>query len=212
VPEVRLLLADDHPVFLDGLALRIGFAPDLTVVATARSGEEAVALALQHRPDVAVLDIEMPGTDGIEVTRRLRDALPDVAVLVLTMYQADERVAAALRAGAMGYLSKHAEPEEIVAAVRAVARGQLLFGGSIAERIRERLTDVPSARPFPQLTAREHEMLDLAARQCDNETIARRLGISAKTVRNHLSNIRSKLPARDRTDAIRQAREAGLGR
>jgi DNA-binding NarL/FixJ family response regulator len=212
VAALRVLLADDHPVFLDGLSLRLGQAEGLEVVATARSGEEAVAAAREQLPDVAVVDIEMPGAGGLEAIHRLREEVPGTVVLVLSMHEDDERVTAAMEAGAMGYVSKHAEPDEIVAAVRAVGAGQLLFGAAVAERMRDRLASPPSRRPFPQLTDREHRVLDLVARALDNRTIAGRLGISVKTVRNHVTNILGKMPARDRRDAIERARRAGLGR
>ena len=209
---IRLILADDHPVFVSGLRAVLDAEADLAVLAVATSGREAVAAATEHAPDVAVLDINMPGGDGLAVTRQMRDAGLAARVLVLTMFDDDDNVLAALRAGAYGYVLKGAGPDEIVGAIRAVARGEAVFGSGIAARMLGHFARPATAEaPFPQLTEREHEVLRLIARGADNPAVARRLGVSAKTVRNHVSNIITKLQVTDRTAAILRARDAGLG-
>jgi DNA-binding NarL/FixJ family response regulator len=209
---IRLILADDHPVFVSGLRAVLDAEADLAVLAVAKDGKEAVAAATEHTPDVAVLDINMPGADGLAVTRHIRDAGLATRVLVLTMFDDDDNVLAALRAGAYGYVLKGAGPDEIVSAIRAVARGEAVFGSGIAARMLGHFSrPATAAAPFPQLTDREHEVLRLIARGADNPAVARRLGVSAKTVRNHVSNIITKLQVTDRTAAILRARDAGLG-
>jgi DNA-binding NarL/FixJ family response regulator len=206
-----LILADDHPLFLAGLRAVLDAEDDLEVLATATTGEEALRAAVEHRPDVAVLDISMPDGDGLSAGVRMRQAGLGTRVLVLTMSGDDESVLAALRAGARGYALKNAAPEDIVAAVRAVARGEAVFGAGVAERMLGLFARRASAAPFPQLTEREHEVLRLMAGGCDNAALARRLGVSGKTVRNHVSTILTKLQVTDRTAAVLRAREAGLG-
>jgi DNA-binding NarL/FixJ family response regulator len=208
---IRLILADDHPVFASGLRAVLEAEPDLSVLAVATTGTDAVAEATRHAPDVAVLDITMPGGDGLTVTRKLRDAGLPTRVLMLTMFDDDDNVLAALRAGAHGYVLKGAGPDEIVAAIRAVARGEAVFGSGIAARMLGHFSRPASAAPFPQLTEREQEVLRLIARGADNTAVARRLGVSGKTVRNHVSNIITKLQVTDRTAAVLRARDAGLG-
>jgi DNA-binding NarL/FixJ family response regulator len=209
---VRVVLADDHPVVRAGLAALLGSLPDVEVVAVAADGLGAVKEVVLHKPDVAILDLQMPGQDGFAATRELRRVAPDVAVLVLTMSDDDDSVFAAMRAGARGYLVKGAEQEEIGRAVRAVASGEAIFGPGVAQRVlRFFATPVPVADPFPELTAREREILDLLAAGLANATIAVRLGLSPKTVANHLSSIFAKLQVADRAQAILRAREAGLG-
>ncbi|MCK2216299.1 response regulator transcription factor [Actinomadura sp. ATCC 31491] len=208
---IRVLLADDHPLFVAGLRAVLDAEPGLEVAAVAVTGEDAVRLAAEHRPDVAVLDVSMPGGDGIAVTARLRAAGLPCRVLILTMYDDDENVVAALRAGAHGYALKGSGGEEIVAAVRAVARGEAVFGAGVAARLLAHFARAAAVAPFPQLTEREHEVLGLVARGLGNAAIGQRLGLSAKTVRNHVSNILAKLHVADRAAAIVRAREAGLG-
>ncbi|GAA2280204.1 DNA-binding response regulator [Streptomyces ruber] len=208
---ITVLVAEDHPVFLEGLVARLSVAPDMTVVATARTGTDAERLILDHGPDVAVLDIEMPERNGIEITRRLRGAAPHVAVLILTAYDDDERLEGAMDAGALGYLSKHAEPETVLEAIRTVARAAMFFDPLLTDRIRDRLrAGSQQHRPFRQLTEREHQVLALLAANCSNEAVAQRLGMSTKTARNHVSSILAKLSARDRRQAAEMAREAGM--
>jgi len=208
---IRLILADDHPVFAAGLRAVFDAEADLTVAAVAATGEEAVAAATEHRPDVAVLDLTMPDGDGLWATAQLRAAGLPTRVLILTMSDDDESVFAALRAGAFGYTVKGAGPDEIVAAVRAVAHGDAVFGAGIAGRMLGHFARAAAAGPFPQLTEREHEVLHLLAGGLDNASVGRRLGVSGKTVRNHVSNIVTKLQVVDRAAAIVRARDAGLG-
>jgi DNA-binding NarL/FixJ family response regulator len=207
---IRTVLVDDHPVFRDGLAGLLRTAPDVEVVAVGGSGEEAVELATRLDPDVLVVDLHMPGLGGVEAIRRIRPARPGVRALVLTMDDADALVVAAVRAGARGYLLKDSEPDDVLRAVRAVARGEAVFGAALAGRLAE-LFAGPAERPFPRLTAREREVLELVARGLGNAAIAERLGISPKTVRNIVSVVLVKLPAADRSAAIVLAREAGIG-
>jgi DNA-binding NarL/FixJ family response regulator len=210
---VRVLIADDHPVFRDGLASLLGTQADVTVVATAADGTEAVALALEHRPDVVVMDLQMPELNGIEATRRLAADLPETRVLVFTMGEEDGTVLAAMRAGARGYLVKGASQEEVARAISTVQAGGLVFGASLAARISDLLSEAPvvDRSAFPQLTERELEILDLIAAGRNNAQIASRLFLAPKTVRNNVSTILAKLQATDRADAMLRAREAGLG-
>ena len=210
---VRVLLADDHPLFRDGLRSLLALAADLELVGEAPDGRQAVELALAEQPDVAVMDLHMPQVNGIEATRLIVSASPHVRVLVLTMFEDDDSVFAAMRAGARGYLLKGAGPDEVLRAIRAVAAGEAIFGPSIAQRLMEFFAGAPSGPPsaFPDLTDREREVLELIARGESNQSIARRLFLSEKTVRNHASNIFTKLQVADRAQAIVRAREAGLG-
>jgi DNA-binding NarL/FixJ family response regulator len=185
--------------------------PDFEVAAVVGTGRAAVDAAMGAAPDVAVLDISMPDGDGIWVTAQLRAAALPTRVLILTMSDDDESVFAALRAGASGYTVKGAGPDEVVAAVRAVARGEAVFGTGVATRMLQHFSRTAAAAPFPQLTEREHEVLGLLARGFDNPAIARRLSVSGKTVRNHVSAVITKLQVPDRTAAVLRARDAGLG-
>jgi DNA-binding NarL/FixJ family response regulator len=208
---IRLILADDHPVFARGLRAVLEAEPDVEVLAVAATGRDAYAAAQTHRPDVAVLDVTMPEGDGLTVCARMTAAGLPTRVLVLTMSDDDENVLAAMRAGAHGYTLKEAGPDAIVAAVRAVARGEAVFGAGVAVRMLQHFARTASAAPFPQLTEREHEVLRLLAGGADTATVARRLAVSGKTVRNHVSNIVTKLQVTDRSAAILRARDAGLG-
>ncbi len=209
---VRVMVADDHPVFRDGLASLLDPLDGIEVVARAADGAEAVAMAGEHHPDVVVMDVQMPELNGIEATRRIVAEHPGVGVLVLTMGEDDGTVLSALRAGARGYLRKGAEQDEIVAAIRTVHGGGVVFGASLAARIAEILT--PPARPekpFPELTERETEILDRIAAGRNNGQIAAELYLSPKTIRNNVSSILAKLQATDRAEVIIRARDAGLG-
>ena len=208
---ITLILADDHPVFASGLRAVFDAEADLTVLAVATTGREAVQAATEYQPDVAVLDLNMPDGDGLWVCGQLRAAGSTTRALILTMYDDDENVLAALRAGAYGYTLKGSGPDELVAAVRSIARGEALFGAGIAARMLSHFGRTATASPFPQLTEREHEVLGLLAAGRDNAAVARRLGVSSKTVRNHVSNIITKLQVPDRSGAIIRARDAGLG-
>jgi DNA-binding NarL/FixJ family response regulator len=211
---LRVLIADDHPVFRDGLRTLLSSSEGFEVVGDAANGTEAVARALELQPDVVVMDLNMPELDGIEATRALVQASPHMRVLVLTMFDDDDSVFAAMRAGAAGYVLKGADQTEIVRAIRSVGSGEAIFGAPVARRVMAyfsaaRKSAQPS--PFPELTDRELEVLDLAAGGVNNQGIARRLSISEKTARNHISNIFAKLQVADRAQLIVRAREAGFG-
>ncbi len=207
----RVLLADDHPVFLDGLSALLE-SRGFDVVGQAATGREALSLARELRPDVVVMDLHMPDVGGVEATIQITRSVPETAVLVLTMFDDDTSLAAALRAGARGYLLKGAGQIEIAHAIEAVARGEAIFGPSVADRILGRFSDPNTdAHPFPNLTDREREVLALLAGASSNAQIARALALSPKTVRNHVSNILTKLHVTDRTQAALRASEAGLG-
>ena len=212
---IRIVLADDHPVYRDGLRALIDRSPDLELVGEAATGLEVVALAASGAPDVILMDIAMPGITGIEATRQILQAQPDTRILVLTMSEDDDSLFAAMRAGARGYLPKDADSQDLVRAIRAVAVGDVIFGESMATRLQSFFRadrGRPATDPFPELTDREDEVLELIARGRSNTEIARRLEISDKTVRNHVANIFNKLHVADRSQAIVRAREAGLGR
>jgi DNA-binding NarL/FixJ family response regulator len=211
--RLRILLADDHPLFRDGLRALLASIEDAEVVGEASTGAEAVERSLAEQPDVVLMDLHMPGLNGVEATRRIVEASPHVGVLVLTMVEDDDAVFAAMRAGARGYLVKGSSQREILAAIRAVGSGEAVFGPTIAERLIAYLSGAAAgpAQAFPELTEREREVLELIARGESNARIARELGISQKTVRNHVSNVFTKLRVVDRAQAIVKAREAGLG-
>jgi DNA-binding NarL/FixJ family response regulator len=210
--DIRVLVADDHPVVRSGLAGLLTSLEGFTVVAVAADGREAVREAVLHAPDVALMDLKMPRTDGFTAIRELARVAPAVRICVLTMYDDDDNLFAAMRAGAHGYLLKGAEQDEIAGAVRAVARGEVVFGPGIADRVLHTFT-APSApaAPFEGLTERELEVLELLAQAHTTAGIARRLAVSPKTVANHVSNILVKLQVSDRTQAALLARDAGLG-
>ena len=209
---IRILVADDHAGFRSGLDALLATQPDLRVVGDAATGDEAVARALALQPDVVLMDLNMPGIDGIAATRRIVDTSPHIAILVLTMADHDAAVFDALRAGARGYLLKGADRAELTSAIRAVASGEAIFGPDVARRLMAYFADAPVRAPaFPELSERELEVLELIARGMSNQQIVDRLVISPKTVRNHISNIFSKLQVRDRAEAVVRAREAGMG-
>ena len=211
---IRVLVADDHPVVRQGLVALLESLEEFSVVAVASTGRQAIREAVLHRPDVALLDLQMPDTDGFTAIRELARVAPGVAVCVLTMHDDDDSVFAAMRAGARGYLLKGAEQEDIARAVRAVARGEALLAPEVAGRVLGRLTDPPGPRPspFPHLTPRELEVLDLVAAGRPTADIAQALGLSVKTVGNNVSSILAKLGLADRAQAAVVARDAGLGR
>ena len=209
---VRVLIADDHPLFRDGLAALLAGGPGTELAGAAATGTEAVDLARHTQPDVVVMDLHMPGLGGIEATRAIVAGRPQTAVLVLTMFDDDGSITAALRAGAHGYLLKGASGDQIRCAIHAAAHGQIIVGAPLAPWLLGQLTAAPAPPPvFPQLTGRERQVLELVAQGRANTAIAVRLSLSHKTVRNHVSNILAKLPAADRAQAIIAARDAGLG-
>ena len=211
---IRVLIADDHPLFRDGMHGLLDSEADTEVVGEAKTGEEAVELAEALRPDVILMDLNMPGINGIQATREILNRSPNVGVLVVTMFEDDDSVFAAMRAGARGYLLKDARGDEVINAIRAVAAGQAIFGPGIAQRLMGFFTvPGPNVRPraFPELTAREEEILALVAAGKNNAEIAGALFLSLKTVQNHVSNIFAKLRVADRAQAVIRAREAGMG-
>jgi DNA-binding NarL/FixJ family response regulator len=211
---LRLVLADDHPVFLAGLKFIFDESAEFKVLAAVSDGEAAIAAASDCHPDVIVMDLRMPDVGGVEATARICAAQHCPAVLVLTMSDDDDSVFAALRAGARGYLLKEASSDDIRRAVRSVAHGEAIFGPRIADRVVAFFAGAPHGRgpaPFPRLTGREREILDLLAQGCGNTTIARRLVLSDKTVRNHVSAVLTKLQVASRAEAVALARDAGLG-
>ena len=211
---VRVLIADDHALFRDGVRALLGSLEGVQVVGEAADGLEAVALAEELAPDVVLMDVQMPGLSGIEATRKISAARPGTGVVVVTMFEDDELVFAAMRAGARGYILKGAGQAQLMRAVYAVAHGEALYNPRIAERLvqffQTSRTELPLAA-FPDLTEREREVLQLVADGIDNSEIARRLGIARKTVRNHVSSIFGKMHVTDRTQAALKAREAGFG-
>jgi DNA-binding NarL/FixJ family response regulator len=210
---LRVLIVDDHPIFREGLANALSTLTGVAVAGEAASGEEALEAVGRLAPDIVLMDLHMPGMNGIEATRRLARDAPDTAVLVLTMLEDDASVFAAMRAGARGYLVKGAERGDIARALDAVAGGEVIFAPAVAKQALAAFSSgTPRRGPFPELTDREHEILDLVARGLTNQAIASRLVLSPKTVRNHVSNIFMKLTVADRATAIVRAREAGLGK
>ena len=212
---IRVLIADDHPLFREGMRGRLDRVADIEVVGEAGSGDEAVELARELDPTVVLMDIKMPGLNGIEATREILETKPQTGVLVLTMFEDDDSVFAAMRAGAKGYLLKDCGGEAVVHAIRAVASGEAVFGPGVAERIMGFFSAPRPATPqraFAELTEREEEVLSLVAEGKINQEISRQLFVSLKTVRNHVSNILLKLQVSDRAQAVIRAREAGMGR
>lgn len=212
---IRILVVDDHRLFREGLTALLDEAADTVVVGHAETGSEALAGLEKLTPDVVLMDIMMPDLNGIETTRRILDAHPEIHIVMLTMLEDDDSLFAAMCAGAHGYILKGADKAEVLRTVRAVARGEALFGPAIARRLTTFFQHAKgkgvSVSPFPELTDREREVLDHIAEGLDNTEIASRLYISSKTVSNHISNIFAKLHLSDRAQAIVAAREAGLG-
>jgi DNA-binding NarL/FixJ family response regulator len=211
---LRVLIADDHPLFRDGMRGLLATQPDIEVAGEATTGEEAIALAGELEPDVVLMDIKMPGLGGIEATRRVLAANSRVRVLVVTMFEDDATVFTAMRAGARGYVLKDDDKDDVLGAIRTVGRGGAVFGPSVASRLAVFFaTDRPAVprEAFPALTDREREMLHLMAKGASNAEIARLLSLSPKTVANYVSNILHKLQVADRKEATVRARESGLG-
>ena len=209
----RILIADDHPVFRFGMRALIEAQADMETIGEAESGAEAVQMATSLQPDVVLMDINMADVNGIKATRQITKTMPDIAVLIITMFD-DETVFTAMQAGARGYLLKGAKGDETLRAIRAVANGEVIFSPGVAEQMMAyfaRSMKATEDAPFPELTPRENEILDLIAQGLTNSAIADRLVLSPKTIRNHVSNIFSKLQVATRSEAIIKAREAGLG-
>jgi DNA-binding NarL/FixJ family response regulator len=216
--EVAILVVDDHPVVRNGLTALLRTIVGFRVVGEAADGESAIRAVAEHQPDVVLMDIRLPGIDGIEATRRIRESASDARVLVLTMYDDDATVFTAMQAGASGYLLKDAEQDDIVRAVHSVAAGEVIFGPGVAARVLGYFAAPPIApaevngHPFPELTEREREILDLLADGKRTGAIAQQLFLSPKTVSNQLTSIFAKLQVAGRAEAIVRAREGGLGR
>lgn len=208
---IRVLLVDDHPVYRDGVRLNLEGWEEVEVIGEAGDGDAAIEAAARLRPNVILMDVQMPGRSGVEATREIVARDPGVAIVVLTMFEDDELVAAAMRAGARGYLLKDAGREELRRAVAAAASGQAIFSASVAHRLTSLVGASPAPPPFPELTPRERDVLELMAQGRLNADIAQRLGLSEKTVRNQVSVIFSKLEVLGRPEAIVKAREAGMG-
>lgn len=211
---LRVLIADDHPLFRHGLSTLLSAAPDFEVVGEATTGEEVMTLAATLQPDVILMDIQMPSVNGIEATRRILHTSPQIRILIITMFEDDASVFTAMRAGARGYVLKDAQKADMLQAIRAAGRGEAIFSPAIATRLIDFFAAPrPIAPPqaFPELTEREREILNLIAQGTSNTEIANRLVLSPNTVRNYVSNVFSKLQVADRAQAIIRAREAGLG-
>jgi DNA-binding NarL/FixJ family response regulator len=212
--RLRVLIADDHPMFRHGMVSLLEATPEFTVVGEATTGAEAVELAASLQPDVMLMDIRMPGLNGIEATRQIVHTSPHIRILIVTMAEDDGSVFTAMRAGARGYILKDAQKAELLRAIRAVASGEAIFSPTIAERLMDFFAEprpVAPALAFPELTEREREILELIAQGQSNTEIATRLVLSPNTVRNYVSNIFSKLQVMDRAHAIVRARDAGFG-
>lgn len=211
---IQVVVVDDHPVFRSGMVTILEDLDGVEVVAQAGDGEQALVAVAEHRPDVVLMDLRMPGMGGLAATARITAEHPDTAVVVLTMDSDDDSVFAALRAGARGYLLKEADGDDVLRALLGVARGEAVFGPRIAQRVVSFFagsrTAAAAPTAFPQLTGREREVLDLLARGLDNAAIARRLVLTEKTVRNRVSDVLAKLHARSRAEAVALARDAGL--
>jgi DNA-binding NarL/FixJ family response regulator len=211
---IRVLIADDHTLFREGLVALLESIPGIQVVATVEDGQQAIDTAAHLQPDIILMDLQMPAVNGIEATRQIVQASPHIGIIVVTMFEDDDSVFAAMRAGARGYILKGADQNDMLRAIQAVASGEALFGPSIAARLMNFFT--PAAQPtspvFPELTEREREILAWIAEGASNAEIAAKLTISPKTVRNHVSNIFNKLQVTDRVQAALRAREAGLGK
>lgn len=208
---IRVLVVDDHPMFRDGIRIVLSAEPNIELVGEAQDGLEAITQAAALQPDVVIMDLNLPGRHGIDVTREVVATSPHIGVLVLTMFDDEDSVFAAMRAGARGFLLKGAGHDELVRAILSVADGGVILGPRVAQRMQHFFESPPPASSFPGVTAREHEVLDLLARGRSNPDIAAILHISGKTVRNHVSNLFTKLQVLDRAEAIVRARSAGIG-
>ena len=216
---IKVLIADDHVFYREGVRTLLSNSPNVSVVGEASNGDEAITKAAHLQPDVILMDLKMPGINGIDATRQIHETDSRIGVLVITMFDDDDSVFAAMRAGARGYLLKDADKDELVRAIMAVERGGAIFSPAIAQRMIQYFTVAPSRQSasknsgqFGELTEREHEILDLIAQGHNNTVIANKLSLSIKTVQNYVSSILTKLQVADRAQAIVRAREAGLGK
>lgn len=208
--DLRVVLCDDHPVYLRGLRVLFAEIEGIQIVGEATDGESAIDIVAASRPDVVVMDLHLPGINGVEATRRLLTDNPDLGVLILTMFEDDTSLLAALRAGARGYVVKGADHNEIITAIRAVGRGEMLLGRAVSARLGIALAASTGNRPFPELTDREFGVLELLAHGLSTERIAARLFLSPKTVRNNISAVLTKLGVGSRSEAVARARDAGV--
>lgn len=216
--KIRVLIADDHALFREGLRSLLNAMPDIEVVGEASDGEVAITQVKDSQPDVVLMDINMPGVNGIEAMRLILNSHPDLGVIIVTMLEDDASVFAAMKAGARGYILKGAHHEDVLQAIRTVAGGQAVFGPAVATRMMtffQSLSTTPNStepsNTFPELTTREREVLQLMSHGASNKDIAEKLFISGKTVSNHITNIFSKLQVANRAQAVLRARDAGLG-
>lgn len=213
--NIRLMIADDHKLFREGIKALLAVTDDFEIVGEAEDGETAIKQCLELQPDIVLMDINMPGLNGIQSTRQILEKQPQTRIIMLTMLEDDASIFHAMQAGARGYLLKGADPAEVLSVIRAVAEGQALFGSAIATRLMNYFKELSakpavSGTPFPELTERELEILRLIAQGLNNQELAQKLVLSPKTVRNHITSIFSKLQVADRAQAIVRAREAGL--
>ena len=209
---ITVLIVDDHPMYRAGLVAALGPRDDIDIVAEAGDGETAITLCDELRPDVILMDLTMPGIGGVTATRAISERHPATSVLVLTMSEATDSIWAAMRAGARGYLVKGSAGADIAHAIETAHHGSMVFGPAIADQMQRIFQSTPGApTPFPELTDRENEVLRLVAARNNNAEIADLLFVSHKTVRNHVSNIFTKLQVHSRMDAIQRAKDAGLG-
>ena len=215
---IKVLIADDHVFYREGVRALLRNVSEIEVIDEASNGEEAIVKAAELKPNVILMDLKMPGTNGIDATRRIHEIDPSIGVVVITMFDDDDSVFAAMRAGARGYLLKDADKDEVVRAIIAVQKGEAIFSPAIAQRMIQYFTAAPARQPtsrqqdeFGELTERELEILELIARGHNNLVIANKLSLSIKTVQNYVSSILTKLQVADRAQAIVRAREAGFG-
>lgn len=212
--QLRILIADDHPIFRHGIQTLLASAPGLAVAGEARTGQEAIDLAASLQPDIILMDLQMPEVNGIEATRQILAASPQIRILMVTMFEDDASVFTAMKAGARGYVLKNADKPDMLRAINAVGNGEAIFSPAVASRVLDYFTTprpAEAAIAFPELTEREREILNLIAQGHGNQDIARRLVLTHSTVRNYVSSIFSKLQVADRAHAIVRARQAGLG-
>lgn len=211
--RLRVLIVDDHPVFRKGLQAVLATIDHVNVVGEAATGSEAISAVLKLRPDIVLMDLDIPGVNGVEAIGNISRDAPNTSILVLTIHTDDETLFSAMRAGANGYLFKGSPAQEIALAIDGVSRGEAVFGPPIADRIIHHIVNPPEQKtPFPELTDRELAILECVADGCSNIQIAREFGLAGKTVRNYMSRIFTKLQVTDRTAAAVRARQAGLGR